>query len=137
MQHIEKSSFNLEDSSLSMWVILFTSTRFPCPTNTYTRNLCTDPLHQPGITKVKQALPLAVFFISKLLVGMRQNWASSSGSAAENPPANAGDTGSIPGLRRSPGGGNGKQLQYPCLGNAMDCGPPGSSVRGIAESNVT
>ena len=33
----------------------------------------------------------------------------------------AGDLGSIPGLRRSPGGGHGNPLQYFCLGNPMDC----------------
>ena len=39
----------------------------------------------------------------------------SDGSAGKNPPANAGDAGevgSIPGLGRSPGGGNGNPLQY-------------------------
>ena len=34
----------------------------------------------------------------------------------------AGDLGSIPGLRRSPGGGNGYPLQYSCLENPMDRG---------------
>ena len=33
-----------------------------------------------------------------------------------------GDTGLIPGLGRSPGGGNGHPLQYSCLGNPMDGG---------------
>ena len=33
---------------------------------------------------------------------------------------NAGGLGSIPGLRRSPGEGNGNPLQYPCLENLMD-----------------
>ena len=33
----------------------------------------------------------------------------------KNPPANAGDAGSIPGSRRSPGEGNGNSLQYSCL----------------------
>ena len=33
---------------------------------------------------------------------------------------NAGDLGSIPGLGRSPGEGNGNPLQYPCLENPMD-----------------
>ena len=33
---------------------------------------------------------------------------------------NAGDLGSIPGLGRSPGEGNGNPLQYSCLGNPMD-----------------
>ena len=34
----------------------------------------------------------------------------------KNPPANAGDRGSIPGSRRSPGAGKGNPLQYSCLG---------------------
>ena len=33
---------------------------------------------------------------------------------------NVGDQGSIPGLGRSPGEGNGNPLQYPCLENPMD-----------------
>ena len=41
----------------------------------------------------------------------------------KNLPINAGDVGLIPGLGRSPGGGNGNPLQYSCLGNAMDRGP--------------
>ena len=43
----------------------------------------------------------------------------------KNPPANArdtGDTGSIFGSERSPGGGNGNPLQYFCLENSMDRG---------------
>ena len=35
---------------------------------------------------------------------------------------NAGDPGSIPGLGRSPGEGNGNPLQYACLENPMDGG---------------
>ena len=35
---------------------------------------------------------------------------------------NVGDLGSIPGLGRSPGEGNGNPLQYSCLENAMDGG---------------
>ena len=42
------------------------------------------------------------------------------GSVVKNLPANAGDQGSIPGLGRSPGEGNGNTLQYSCLGNPMD-----------------
>ena len=38
---------------------------------------------------------------------------------------NAGDPGSIPGLGRSPGGGNGNPLQYSCLENPMDRGAGG------------
>ena len=45
-------------------------------------------------------------------------WGFPGGSAIKNPPAYAGatgDTGSVPGLGRSPGGGNGNPLQYSCL----------------------
>ena len=42
------------------------------------------------------------------------------GSRVQNPPANAGDMGSIPGLGRFLGEGNGNQLQYSCLENPMD-----------------
>ena len=40
----------------------------------------------------------------------------------ENPPANGGDSGSIPGWGRSPGGGHGNPLQYSCLENPRDRG---------------
>ena len=41
----------------------------------------------------------------------------SDGSVAKNLPANARDTGLIPGSGRSPGGGNGDPFQYLCLEN--------------------
>ena len=47
------------------------------------------------------------------------------GSVVKDPPANAGDvrdSGSILGLGRSPGEGNGNPLQYSCLENPMDRG---------------
>ena len=40
----------------------------------------------------------------------------------KNPPANAGDAGSIPELGRSLGGGNSNPLQYSRLKNLMDRG---------------
>ena len=43
-------------------------------------------------------------------------------SLVKNLPAKAGDTGSIPGWGRSPGGGNGNPLQYSYLENPMDRG---------------
>ena len=51
----------------------------------------------------------------------------------ENPPANAGDPGSIPGSGRSPGEGNGNPLRYSCLGNAMDRGAWWATVHGDAK----
>ena len=57
----------------------------------------------------------------------------------KNPPANArykGDTGSIPGSGRSPGGGNSNPLQYSCLGNSMDGGAWWATVHGVAKSQT-
>ena len=44
------------------------------------------------------------------------------GSDGKVPVCNSGDLGSIPGLGRSPGEGNGNPLQYSCLENPMDKG---------------
>ena len=44
------------------------------------------------------------------------------GPLVKSLPASAGDTGSNPGLGRSPGGGNGNLLQYYCLEKAVDRG---------------
>ena len=38
----------------------------------------------------------------------------------KNPPASAGDAGSVPRCGRSPGGGNDKPFQYSCLDNTTD-----------------
>ena len=43
-----------------------------------------------------------------------------SSTVVKNLPANAEDMGSIPGLGRSPGVGNGNPLQCSCLENSMD-----------------
>ena len=42
-------------------------------------------------------------------------WGFPGASVVKNPPANAGDAGLILGWGRSPRGGNGNPLQYPCL----------------------
>ena len=57
----------------------------------------------------------------------------------KNLPANAGDarnSGSIPGLGRSPGEGNGNPLQYSCLENPMDRGAWQATVRGVTMSQT-
>ena len=57
----------------------------------------------------------------------------------KNLPASAGDTrdtGSIPGLGRSPGEGNGNPLQYPCLENPMDRGAWWVTVHRVAKSQT-
>ena len=58
----------------------------------------------------------------------------------KNPPANAGDrrdAGSIPGLGRSPGEGNGNPFQDSCLENLMDRGAWWATVHSVAESDTT
>ena len=55
----------------------------------------------------------------------------------KNLPANAGDPGLIPGLRRSPEEGNGYSLQYSCLGNPMDRGAWRAIVHGISKESDT
>ena len=55
----------------------------------------------------------------------------------KNLPANAeaaGDTGMIPGLGKSPAGGNGNPLQYFCLENPTDRGAWQATVHGVAKS---
>ena len=52
----------------------------------------------------------------------------------KNPPANAGDVGSIPGWGRSPGEGNGNPIQCSCLENHMDRGAWWAAVHGVTKS---
>ena len=50
---------------------------------------------------------------------------------------NAGDLGSIPGLGRFPGEGNGNSLQYSCLDDPMDGGDCNPSPWGCKELDTT
>ena len=49
---------------------------------------------------------------------------------------NAGNLGSIPGLGRSPGEGNGNPLQYSCLENPMDGGVVQATFHGVTKSRT-
>ena len=49
---------------------------------------------------------------------------------------NARDPGSIPGLGRSPGEGNGYPLQYSCLENSMDRGALPVTINGVAKNQT-
>ena len=68
-------------------------------------------------------------------------WASPLAPVLKNPPANAGDIRdvcSIPGLRRSPGGGHSTPLQYSCLENPHgQRSQAGYSLWGHRESDTT
>jgi len=60
------------------------------------------------------SLQICHFIISRTFLGLPK------GAVVKNPLTNAGDTGSIPGLERSPGGGNGNNpLQYSSLENIL------------------
>ena len=57
----------------------------------------------------------------------------------KNPSANAGDirdVGSIPGLRRFPGGGHGNPLRYFCPENPMDREAKWATVHRVTESQT-
>ena len=58
------------------------------------------------------------------------------GAVVKNPPANAGDTDSIPGSGRSPGVGNGNPLQNSCLENPMDRGAWQVTVHVVTKSQT-
>ena len=58
------------------------------------------------------------------------------GSVVKNLSANAGEAGSIPGLKRFPGEGNENQLRFSCLGNPMDRGAWQATVHRVAESQT-
>ena len=54
----------------------------------------------------------------------------------KNPPASAGDLGSIPELGRSPGGGSGNPPQYSCLDNPLDREAWQAAVLGVTKGGT-
>ena len=79
-------------------------------------------LSHPYMTTGKTIALTRWTFVGKvmyLLFNILSRFGDSDGKASAY---NAGDPGSIPGLGRSPGEGNGNPLQYSCLENPMDGG---------------
>ena len=62
---------------------------------------------------------------------------SPGGSIVKESACNAGDSGSILGSGRSPGGEGGNPLQYSCLENSMNRGAWWATVHGVAEWDMT
>ena len=58
------------------------------------------------------------------------------GSDGKESVSNAGDSGSVPGLQRYPGEGNGYLLQYSYLKNSMNNGAWQAAVHGVAKSQT-
>ena len=79
---------------------------------------------------------MKIFLDETILYEHNQRMGFPHGSVVKNPPANAGDagyTGLIPGLGRSPGKRNGNQLQYSCRDNLMDRATWWPTVHGVAK----
>ena len=56
------------------------------------------------------------------------------GSDGKESSRNVGDPSSIPGLGKSPGGGNGNPFQYSCMENSMDRGAWRATIHRVAKS---
>ena len=76
----------------------------------------TGRLQPMGSQRVRQDWGTSLSFFILIIMGFPH------GSVVKKLPANAGDSGLIPGSGRSPGGGNGNPLQYSHLGNPRDRG---------------
>ena len=61
-------------------------------------------------------------------------WGFPDGSAGKEFACSTGDTNSIPGLGRSPGGRDGNPLQYSCLKNPMERGTQQATVGRVTKS---
>ena len=83
----------------------------------------------PDLGDLRNVLPFC-FIICKICEAFL------GGSDDKESAYNAGDLGLISGLGRSPGEGNDNPLQHSCLGNPMDRGAWGSTVHGVAKSQI-
>ena len=73
----------------------------------------------------------------KDLVKKKKRLGFPGGSAVKNLPANAGDEGSVPGLGRSSGGGNGNPFHCSCQGNPMDRGAWRAIIHRVVKSHIS
>ena len=83
-------------------------------------------------------LPHLSTFVSTNCYSPSSSWVFPGGSDGKESACNVGDPGSIPGLGRRPGGGNGNPLQYSCLENPHgQRSLAGYSLWGHKESDMT
>ena len=81
----------------------------------------------------KSGLQLILSLSLDHLYSKKNSLDSSGGSKGKESACNAGDPGSVPGLGRSPGEGNGYPFQYSYLENSMDRGAWQALVHGVAK----
>ena len=74
------------------------------------------------------------YWSSFIITHFRGTQGFPGGSYGKDSAYSAGDQGLIPGLGRSPGGGNGNPLHYSCLANPMDRGVWWATVCGVVKS---
>ena len=95
----------------------------------------------PGVTHPDLAIMGPEISKSGMLViGLGVIWhcyGFPGGSDSKVSAYNVGDSGSIPGLGRSPGAGHGNPLQYSCLDNPMDRGAWWAAIHRVAKESDT
>ena len=100
----------------------------------YLATVSVHSTHLPGAARVTSVSCLpgdVLYFLKSIYFYLFTYLGFPDSSTGKESACNAGDLGSIPGLRRSPGEGKGYPLQYSGLGNSMDC-----IVSGVAKSRT-
>ena len=108
--------------TLSRSLLKFMSIEWVMPSNHFI--LCHPFLLLPSIFGLTSAFSVGCQLNLSFRIQMTSLTCLAFGSGSDGKASayNAGDPGSIPGLGRSPGEGNGNPLQYSCLENPMDRG---------------
>ena len=84
-------------------------------------------------TKTQESINNLHFYIKKII---KKILGFPCGAVVKNPPASAGDVGSIPGSGRSPGVENGNTLQHSGLENSMGRGTSQATVHRVTKSQI-
>ena len=96
-------------------------------------------LRDAGINKPTFSFHLSECHLKGISLNLPKGffWGFPGAPVGKEPACNSGDSGLIPGSRRSPGEGGGNPLQYSCLGNAVDRGAWWATVHGVTRVDMT
>ena len=137
------SSKKLGDCSLWSYMVLFFKELVECNDLTvYLYLLCTYhvltiALHVLTIScEFHNSPKVGTIVIIPILYVTQPKTGSPGDSVVKNLPANTGDSGWIPGLGRSPGGGNDNLIQYSCLENPTNRGTWRATIHRVAKSQI-